>query len=223
MPTISTVPAATSGTVYGVLLNDAATLERLAPAFGSPPYKAAPQAPVLYIKPRNTFAAHGAAVAVPAEPGVVRIDATIGAVIGRTATAVHADDAWEHVAGYAIVSDVTLPHDDYYRPAIRERCRDGFCPIGAVRAADAAFDPSAAEVVISLNGEAVHRRSLTRLVRPLPRLLADVSAFMTLSPGDILLLGAPEGAPLAGPGDRVRIEVEGLPTLEHTLVLEDAE
>ena len=53
-------------TVYGVLLNDRATVTRLSPQFDSAPYKAAPKAPVLYIKPRNTFAAADAAVAVPA-------------------------------------------------------------------------------------------------------------------------------------------------------------
>ena len=63
-------------TVYGALLNDRATVERLTPQFDSAPYKAAPKAPVLYIKPRNTFAADGAAVEIPAEPGEVRIDAT---------------------------------------------------------------------------------------------------------------------------------------------------
>ena len=56
-------------TVYGALLNDRATVERLTPQFDSAPYKAAPKAPVLYIKPRNTFAADGAAVEIPAEPG----------------------------------------------------------------------------------------------------------------------------------------------------------
>ena len=62
-------------TVYGVLLNDRATVERLSAQFDSAPYKAAPKAPVLYIKPRNTFAGEAAVVAVPADPGVVRIDA----------------------------------------------------------------------------------------------------------------------------------------------------
>ena len=112
-------------TVYGVLLNDRATLQRLTPQFDSAPYKAAPRAPVLYIKPRNTFAGNHAAVAVPADPGEVRIDATIGLVIGSAATRVPASDAMRHVAGFAVVSDVTLPHENYYRPAIRQRDRDG--------------------------------------------------------------------------------------------------
>ena len=93
------------GTVYGALLNDRATVQRLAPQFDSAPYKAAPRAPVLYIKPRNTFAPDGAAVATPAE---LRIDATIGLVIGEKASRVTVDQALKHVAGFVLASDLTL-------------------------------------------------------------------------------------------------------------------
>ena len=55
-----------SGVVYGTLLNDPAALAALGEAVNAPPYKAPPRAPVLYLKPRNTLAADGAAVAVPA-------------------------------------------------------------------------------------------------------------------------------------------------------------
>lgn len=207
------------GTVYGTLLNDAAEVERLSPSFDAAPYKAPPKAPILYIKPRNTHARDGAVVRVPADPGVVRIDATIGVVIGRDATRVSEGDALAHVAGYAIVSDVTLPHDSYYRPAIRQRCRDGFCPMSDVLATT--FDVAQAEIVVSVDGVEVHRRRLANLVRPLPRLLADVTDFMTLSAGDVLLVGPPDQAPLAKPGCTVRIEVPGLGALTHTVALDE--
>ena len=220
MPLQTSAPDCAIGTVYGVLLNDPATVERMTPAFSSAPYKAAPKAPILYIKPRNTLAGENAAVAVPAEPGVVRIDATVGVVIGRTATRLRADDALAHVAGYVIVSDVTLPHEDCYRPPIAQRCRDGFCPIGPMQDAGK-FDLAHAGLAVSVNGSEVLRRPLARMVRPLPQLIADVTEFLTLSPGDVLLLGAPEGAPLAYPGDTVRIEVDGLGSLSHTVIVEE--
>lgn len=205
------------GTVYGVLLNDPATVARLRPAFDAPPYKAAPRAPVLYIKSRNTFAADGSSVPVPAVPGVVRIDGTVGAVIGRTATRVSKEDALAHVGGFVVVSDLTLPHDVYYRPAVRLRCRDGFCPMSAP-AMPTGFDVSVADVTISVNDQVVHRRSLSTLVRDLPTLIADITEFMTLEAGDVVLLGLPEGAPLAKAGDRVRIDVPGLGHVAHDLV-----
>ncbi|CAM4253822.1 fumarylacetoacetate hydrolase family protein [Comamonas aquatilis] len=207
-------------TVYGVLLNDRATVERLTPEFDSAPYKAAPQAPVLYIKPRNTFALDGAAVAVPADPGVVRIDATIGLVIGKTATRVSVDQALGHVAGFVLVSDVTLPHENYYRPAIRQRDRDGFCPLSPMFHDEAGFDLDAATLSIVINGERAYERSFATLVRPAAQLIADVTEFMTLAAGDVLLLGPGEGSPLAHPGDVVQIKVPGLGELTHTVIQE---
>ncbi|MEG0052623.1 MAG: fumarylacetoacetate hydrolase family protein [Comamonas sp.] len=207
-------------TVYGVLLNDRATVERLSPEFDSAPYKAAPQAPVLYIKPRNTFALDGAAVAVPADPGVVRIDATIGLVIGKTATRVSVDQALGHVAGFVLVSDVTLPHENYYRPAIRQRDRDGFCPVSCMFHDEAGFDLDAATLSIAINGERAYERSFATLVRPAARLIADVTEFMTLAAGDVLLLGPGEGSPEARPGDVVHIKVPGLGELTHTVIQE---
>lgn len=207
------------GSVYGTLLNEHATVQRLSPQFGSAPYKAAPQAPVLYIKPRNTWAREGAAVAVPADPGTVCIDATLGMVIGRSATRVSEDSAMDHVAGWIIASDITLPHENYYRPAIRQRCRDGFCPLGTLaRSAD--FDAAAARLTVSINGQPAWTRGFADLVRPPARLLADVTQFMTLSPGDVLLLGPGEGSPLGRAGDEITIEVSGLSTLRHALVAE---
>ena len=207
-------------TVYGVLLNDRATVTRLSPQFDSAPYKAAPKAPVLYIKPRNTFAAADAAVAVPAEPGEVRLDATIGLVIGKSATRVSADDALSHVAGFVVVSDVTLPHENYYRPAIRQRDRDGFCPISRLFNDEAGFDLDNATLSILINGERAYERSFANLVRPASQLIADVSEFMTLAVGDVLLLGPGEASPVACPGDQIRIAVPGLGELSHSVVEE---
>ena len=208
------------GTVYGALLNDRATVERLSPQFDSAPYKAPPKAPILYIKPRNTFATEGAAVAIPAQPGEVRIDATIGLVIAKPAKGVSVDDALSHVAGFVVVSDVTLPHENYYRPAILQRDRDGFCPISALFKDEAGFDLDNATLSVSINGERAYERSFATLVRPAAQLIADVTEFMTLAAGDVLLLGPGEGSPVARPGDKVKITVPGLGELNHSVVEE---
>lgn len=207
-------------TAYGALLNDSATLQRLAPQFGCAPYKAAPVAPVLYIKPRNTFARDGAAVAVPSAPGEVRIDATIGLVIGQAATRVTVQQAMAHVAGFVVASDVTLPHENYYRPAIRQRDRDGFCPMSAPLAGGGGFDPDKARLLVHINGQIAYVRSFSTLVRPAAQLIADVSEFMTLAAGDVLLLGPGEASPLARAGDQVHITVPGLGELRHSVVEE---
>ena len=206
-----------AGTVYAVALNDRRMLQRMAPEFETAPYKAPPKAPILYIKPRNTFSRDGASVSVPADPGVVRIDATVGIVIGKTATRVSAEQAGNYIRGYVIVSDVTLPHDNYYRPAIVQRCRDGFCPLGqVVELPD--FDLNQATLTVDVDGKQAYQGDFSHLVRAVPALIQDVTEFMTLAEGDVLLVGAPEGAPTAAPGQTVKIEVTGLGTLTHSLV-----
>ena len=104
-----------SGTAYGVALNDREQLAGLGEALNAPPYGKPPVAPILYVKPRNCFAAAGAAVTLPADVAEVAVGATIA--IERSA-------AGPQLARLAI--DLFAPHASFYRPAIAERCRDGF-------------------------------------------------------------------------------------------------
>jgi 5-oxopent-3-ene-1,2,5-tricarboxylate decarboxylase/2-hydroxyhepta-2,4-diene-1,7-dioate isomerase len=210
-------------TVYGVLLNDQASWQRMEAAFQAPPYHAAPRAPVLYLKPGNTHAADGATVHIPADPGQVLVNASIGLVLSRAATRLRADDALACVGAHLIASDLALPHASVYRPALRQRCRDGFLPMGLPVRADTRFDYARAEAVTFLNGVEVERRGFAQLRRPPAQLLADVTEFMTLDRGDVLLLGANDTAVLARPGDAVRIEIAGLGQLAYRVALDDAE
>ncbi len=209
------------GTIYGVLLNDRASMARLAGQFTMDPYKAAPRAPILYIKPANTIAEHGASVPVPAEPGLVQIGATIGAVMGRRATRLSRATALGVLDGFCIVADISLPHQSYYRPAIRERCRDRFCPIGSTFY-DARFASDQAPIRVSVNGNLLEQRTLADSVRPLEELLIDVTEFMTLEAGDVLLLGLSDQPPVAHAGDSIEVAVAGLGSLHFKLTAEDA-
>jgi 5-oxopent-3-ene-1,2,5-tricarboxylate decarboxylase/2-hydroxyhepta-2,4-diene-1,7-dioate isomerase len=209
------------GTVYGTLLNHADALAALGAAVHAPPYKSPPKAPVLYIKPRNTWAGDGDAIAVPAGVAELEIGATLGLVVGRTACRVSEADALSFVAGCVIVNDVSVPHASYYRPSLRFKARDGFCPIGAFVAIGQVGSLDALQVQVEVDGVVVQRSSTAGLIRPAARLLAEVSEFMTLSPGDVLMLGVAAGAPRARAGQRVSILVDGLGRLDNTLVAEE--
>lgn len=209
------------GTVYGTLLNHPDALAALGAAVNAPPHKAPPKAPVLYIKPRNTWVEGGGAVIVPAGVEVLEVGATLGLVIGRTACRVAEADALACVAGYVIVDDVSVPHASYYRPSLRFKARDSFCPIGPFVARDAIGSPDALRIEVAVDGEVVQRSSTAGLIRPAARLLAEVSDFMTLSPGDVLCLGVAAGAPRAHAGQVVRITVEGMGSLENPFVAEE--
>ncbi len=207
--------------IYGVALNFRASLEALDGQLYQDPYKKPPQAPILYIRPRNTWNICGAAIPVPAGVEGLRMGGTLGIVIGRTACRVKALDALDYVAGYTVVNDASIPHVSYYRPAIRERCRDGFCSVSLALAERGALpDPNQIEVRIHINGELRCTASTRDLVRPIEKLLVDITEFLTLRRGDILLAGEPHDAPLARAGDRVQVDVDGLASLRCEVAAE---
>lgn len=211
-----------TGTVYGVLLNYKGAWAALEDAMQAPPYKAPPKAPVLYIKPANTLIAHRMPIPCPEDAPELEVGAALGVVIGRTATRVSREQALDYVAGYTVVNDVSIPHDSVYRPALKEKCRDGFCPAGPwVIDSKAVPDPNRVRIRVWVNGELKQENSTAHLIRNVQQLLADVTEFMTLYPGDTLLVGVPEHAPRVKIGDRVRIEMEGVGVLENAVVAED--
>ncbi|HYD68756.1 fumarylacetoacetate hydrolase family protein [Azospirillum sp.] len=211
-------PPPVSGLVYGTILNDRPSLERMGEALSQPPYGKPPRAPVLYIKPYNTHVGTGSTVRLPRGADRVDLGATLGVVVGAPAARLSEATALDAVAGYTAVLDLSLPSASVYRPPVREKCFDGACPMGPEVVARAAVpDPSALTVRTFVNGAEVAVRRLSDLVRPVPRLLADVTEFMTLNPGDVLLAGVALDLPQAGPGDRVAVEIAGVGRLDIML------
>src|SRR5205814_10320639 len=92
-------PYGLSGTLYGALLNHQSALQALGEAINHPPYQRAPQAPVLYLKPRNTLAARGESVAVPPGVAELEIGATLGLLLARPASRPSDERALEPAAG----------------------------------------------------------------------------------------------------------------------------
>jgi 5-oxopent-3-ene-1,2,5-tricarboxylate decarboxylase/2-hydroxyhepta-2,4-diene-1,7-dioate isomerase len=216
---IEVPPYQLSGVVYATLLNHRSAWQELGEAVNHPPYDAPPKAPVLYVKPRNTLAASGDPVPVPAGVSELELEASLGLVIGRPACRLEEARALEYLAGYLIVNDVSIPHRPYYRPSIRARARDGFCPVGPRVVPRAAIaNPDDLAIRVFIDGKLRQQTGTSQLVRSIRRLLADVTDFMTLSPGDILAVGAAAPAPRVRAGQQARIEIDGLGQLESPFV-----
>lgn len=202
-----------TGTVYGTLLNFRGEWAQWQPRMQDKPYGAAPKAPVLYVKTANTFAPHGATVALPAGE-TVEAAASLGLLIGGDGRPSHA----------LLVNDVSVAHESYYRPPMKFRNRDGFLglpleptPLAALGGLD-----GLASLEIELRIHGVHKQTTTLrdLVRNLPTLLRDVAQFMTLQPGDVLLVGSealPDGTrPRVAAGDAVEVSAPGFrPVLQR--------
>lgn len=201
------------GTVYGTLLNFRGEHDALGDQVHQDPYKAPPKAPALYVKPANTFSLHGAAITLPRDVDQVEIGATV-AMVMKSAT---------EVAGYVLMNDLSLPHESFYRPPVKQKCIDGFLGIGdRLRARNEAGDPAVFKLQVKINGELKQTVHFSHLVRPAERLLADVGEFIEFRAGDMLMLGCDFGRPRARAGDRIEISMPALGTLMNTLVAEAA-
>ncbi len=209
-----------TGTVYGTLLNFQAECGVMAPQMALPPYKAPPQAPVLYVKTANTWSANGAAVPVPARVAQVEVGAALAMVMGPSTTL--ADASW------VLLNDLSVPHASYFRPPVKFKCLDGFLGVGSQLVnARVAGDAQHFGLEVRINGDLAQTVAFDKLVRNARQLLADVGNFMRLREGDVLMLGLDclpgGGRPLARVGDRIDISAPGIPafgTLSNTLASE---
>ena len=199
------------GTVYGTLLNFRREWDLWSPRMGQDPHKAAPQAPVLYVKTANTFCPAGQDLLLQDGVSEVDIGATLGLVIGEQA----------QVVGAVLLNDWSVPHTSYYRPPVKFRCRDGFLTLPEQVTPGQVQDWAALQIAVRRNGDLVQTVDLRELVRNMPTLLADVGEFMTLQPGDVLMVGtdclADGTRPRAKADDRVEISAPGFASVITTV------
>ncbi|MFP2681561.1 4-hydroxyphenylacetate degradation bifunctional isomerase/decarboxylase [Enterobacter ludwigii] len=202
------------GTVFAVALNHQSQRDAWRNAFEKAPYHTPPKTAVWFIKPHNTVIRTGDPIPFP-QGETVLSGATVALVVGKTARNVPMDEAAEYIAGYALANEVSLPEESFYRPAIKAKCRDGFCPLGELAAVDHVDNLT---IVTEINGREADHWNTADLQRNAAELLSALSEFATLSPGDAILLGTPHSRVPLQPGDRVRILAKGFPSLENPVV-----
>lgn len=210
-------PYQPGGTVYGTLLNFRREHAIWAPRMHEAPYKAPPAAPVLYIKTANTFTASGHPIALPPGVGEVEVSASLGLVAGEGGV----------VAGAVLFNDVAIPHESYYRPPVKYRCVDGFLGVGEVLRPVASLNELSSLVLeLRVDGVMRQRTALADLVRDAATLWAEVNAFQSLRPGDVLMVGSDcldDGSrPHVKAGDAVEITATGFAPLVNHFVQEAA-
>lgn len=208
-------PYLPGGTVYGTLLNFRREHALWAPRMSEAPYKAAPKAPVLYIKTANTFTRSGQAIALPRGVAEVEVAASLGLVAGEGG----------RVAGAVLFNDVAIPHESYYRPPVKFRCVDGFLGVGdALRPVTDLGDLASLVLELRVDGVMRQRTAIADLVRDAATLWADVNAFQSMRPGDVLMVGTDcleDGSrPRAKAGDSVEITATGFAPLVNHFVQE---
>jgi 5-oxopent-3-ene-1,2,5-tricarboxylate decarboxylase/2-hydroxyhepta-2,4-diene-1,7-dioate isomerase len=211
------LPPFKPGTVFALGLNYAAHAKEL--AFG------AQQEPLVFLKGPGTLIGHRGQTRRPDGVTLMHYECELAVVIGRSARRVARADAMKHVAGYCIANDYTIRDylENWYRPNMRVKNRDGATALGPwfIDAADVA-EPGDLSLRTFVNGALRQEGNTRDLVTDIPALIEYLSAFMTLSAGDVILTGTPEGIANVNVGDEVVCEIDGLGRLVNTIVA-DAE
>jgi 2-keto-4-pentenoate hydratase/2-oxohepta-3-ene-1,7-dioic acid hydratase in catechol pathway len=179
--------------------------------------KPLPAEPLLFLKPSTAVIGPEAAIVIPNGVGRVDHEAELGVVIGSRASQVREEDALRYVFGITCVNDVTARElqakDVQYT---RAKGFDTFAPIGPCIATGLDVDGNSGLTVEGwVNGTRRQASSTRELIFRVPKLIAFISAVMTLLPGDIISTGTPSGIGPLSAGDRVTIKVEGVGELTN--------
>jgi 2-keto-4-pentenoate hydratase/2-oxohepta-3-ene-1,7-dioic acid hydratase in catechol pathway len=174
-----------------------------------------PDRPLLFLKPPNALAGHGDTVTPPAGKDRIEHEAELAVVVGEQCRNVPEADAMDVVAGFTCANDVSNRDDqDREQNWVRGKAFDGACPLGPVLATPEEL-PDDASVELRVNGETRQSSSIDRFIFSIPELIAEITTYLTLEPGDVILTGTPEGVGPLEDGDYVEVEADGVGTLEH--------
>lgn len=176
-----------------------------------------PDRPSLFLKPPNTVAHHRCDVSLPAGKDRVDYEAELAVVIGEQCRNVDAESALDVVAGYTCFVDLSNRDDQFQEQNwVRGKAFDNAAPLGPVVASPEDV-PDDADIELWVNGERKQTAERTQLIFSVPELIAEITTYMTLEPGDIIATGTPEGVGPLDDGDTVIVEISGIGQLRHTV------
>ncbi|MGM0876675.1 MAG: fumarylacetoacetate hydrolase family protein [Bacillota bacterium] len=186
-----------------------------------------PEYPILFNKFDNTVSAHKETINLPYNSVEIDYEAELVIVIGKEAKRVSKETAMDYVFGYCNANDLSA-RDLQFRTNqwLLGKCCDGFSPLGPyLVTSDEVGDPNQLEIKTFVNGEVRQNSNTSDMIFKCSEIISYISEHMTLSPGDIIFTGTPEGVVLGYPeservylkeGDEVTIEIEKLGMLTNT-------
>ena len=185
-----------------------------------------PTQPIFFLKSSNTLCGPGDAIVVPPSSSQVDYEAEMAVVIGKGGKNIPEDKAYEHVAGYTCMNDVSardLQHAD--KQWFRGKSCDTFAPLGPwIVTKDEIPDPHQLRISLTLNGETMQDSNTGNMIFSVPFLVSYLSRTLTWEAGDILSTGTPEGVGAGRtppvfmkPGDSVSVTVEKIGTLTNPI------
>lgn len=188
-----------------------------------------PEIPVVFSKFASALIGAGQPIRLPEISQQVDWEAELVVVMGRGGRHISREKAFDHVFGYTCGNDISARDWQKGRPGgqwLLGKTFDTFAPLGPwVVTADEIADPHQLEIVLRLNGETMQHSNTRHFLFPIDFLIAHLSQFMTLHPGDLIFTGTPAGVgagrhpPLfLKPGDELEVEIEGIGLLANPVI-----
>jgi acylpyruvate hydrolase len=189
-----------------------------------------PTYPVFFTKFADTLIGPYDAIVAPPESQAIDYEAEMALVIGRAGRRVPADRALELVAGYTVANDVSMR--DYQSRShqwLQGKAWPQSTPLGPwLVTGDEIGDGGALDIRLTVNGTELQHSNTRLMIFDVPTTIAALSEFVNLAPGDVILMGTPDGVGfrrdpqvLLSPGDHVRVEIEGIGAIANDVVAED--
>jgi 2-keto-4-pentenoate hydratase/2-oxohepta-3-ene-1,7-dioic acid hydratase in catechol pathway len=191
-----------------------------------PSNAAAPEHPIIFTKPSSSIS--GPESDIPMWPGLdeaMDYEAELGVIISKEGRNISRQDASAYIFGYVVINDVTARDlQKQHRQWFLGKGIDGFCPIGPWISTASEVNLNEAFLQCKVNGETRQRASFQDLIFDIPCIIETISRCMTLSPGDIIATGTPEGVGIGvvpprflKDGDVVECQIDGIGSIKNTV------
>ena len=182
-----------------------------------------PEEPVIFLKPSSSLIADGEVIQVPAGIGRVDHEVELALVIGSKGKDIPAGSALDYVMSVAVFNDVTARDvQSRYRkaglPWALSKGMDSFAPMSPPLPLNRVDDIHHLELELRVNGELRQKGNTEQMIFPPEELIAFISRYMRLEPGDIIATGTPSGVGPIRPGDVVEASIETVGTLRNPVV-----
>jgi fumarylpyruvate hydrolase len=181
------------------------------------------EAPFFFAKPADAVVANGTPVPYPPRTSNLHHEIELVVAIGAGGRDIPLDAALAHVYGYAVGLDLTrrdlqFAARDQGRPWDVSKGFDHSAPLGAIRPAAAMGHLEQGAIWLEVNGEPRQRANLSEMIWSVPEIVAELSTYFELRPGDLVFTGTPEGVGAVRRGDSLVGGIDGLETLRVTIV-----
>lgn len=176
-----------------------------------------PDSLMLFIKTPNTIADPNTTVTMLGGKERIDHEGELAIIIGQQCRFVSEENAMEVVAGYTAANDLSNRDDQFQEQNwVRGKAFDSSLPLGPAMV-DKEDVPENASVVVRVNGEVRQKGSIDQLIYSIPVIIAEITEYITLEQGDVIITGTPAGVGPLEDGDVVEVDIEGIPTLKNTI------